>query len=180
MKAYRDYAIRSITNRALSLPFQPMNEGDTKDAFVERCVSAADRIAVPNWQLPDTTTIAINEIRRRAIIAYEKYNLVENDNEKSVDETDDDEETSEDDDDEDCKIEDTPAIVDTAVISTKTKQQPSKNANFQHRKKGRRGKTNKKNASVRGKGTSAKGGYRNKGGSTIRKWSQQKRISSGN
>jgi len=166
VKAYRDSAIRSIKNWALSLPFQPMNEGDTKNAFVERCCVSAGRIAVPNWQLPNTTTITINEIRKRAMIAYEKYNPVENSNEKSVDEIEDDEESSEvDDNDEDGEIEVTTAVTNTA-LSTETKQQPFKSNNYQNRKKGRGGNNNKKNAPAKGKGTSAKGGYRNKGGPT--------------
>lgn len=165
VKAYRDFAIRSIKDWASSLPLQPMVEGDTKESFVERCVSAGTTI--PNWQLPDTTVTAINEIRKRAISAYEKYNPVEK-NIIEAEEAEGFEEISEDD-KEDGEV--GPTVIDT-VVETKTKQ-PSKNTH-QHRKKRKGDNNNNKNASVWKKPTFAKGGHRNKGGPATRKWSHQK------
>ena len=81
IKLYRDAAILSIKEWAVSLPLQPMEEGDTKTAFVERCITAgtAGINALPNWELVTAKATAINEIRKRANATYEKYHPVEED-----------------------------------------------------------------------------------------------------
>lgn len=86
IKAYREAAIHSIKEWSASLPLQPMEEGDSKTAFVGRCIAAAGTSAagmnghaLPNWELATAKATAINEIRKRANATYEKYHPVEED-----------------------------------------------------------------------------------------------------
>jgi len=140
VKAYRETAIYSIKEWASSLSLQPMEERDTKETFVNRCVSAGT--TVPNWQLPNAKAVAITEIRRRADAAYEKYHPAEeNMKEEVTDETED----------------------STDEISEDEIKQPVKYTHPNiHKRKG--DINNPKNVSVRKKVASVKGGYRNKGG----------------
>ncbi|MGK3733592.1 MAG: hypothetical protein ACI8RD_009361, partial [Bacillariaceae sp.] len=175
VKAYREAAIQSNNEWFLSLPLQPMEEGDTKDTFVDRCILAVEQITVPNWKLPNTKATAINEIRKRANATYEKYHPIEEDGEEEVAEEEEADEAegsgetgdeiSEDDGDED-NGEVGPAGAMDIDVTTKTKQ-PAQNAhpnpNRNKRKGGNNNNNNNKNTTVRKKPT-AKGGYRNKGG----------------
>ena len=172
VKAYREAAIQSNKEWFLSLPLQPMEEGDTKDTFVDRCILAIEQITVPNWKLPNTKATAINEIRKRANATYEKYHPIEADGEEEIIEDEADEadgsgeigdEISEDDGDEE-NGEVGPGATDTDA-TTKTKQQ-TRNANPNPSRNKRKGgnNNNNKNTTVRKKPTTAKGSYRNKGG----------------
>lgn len=163
VKIYRATAIHSIKEWALSLSLQPMEERDTKETFVDRCVSAGTNVLVPNWQLPNAKAVAITEIRKRANDAYEKYHPVEEDMKEEVaDETEDStDETSEDDRDE--KDDGVGHNVIDSVVTTKIKQQVKYAHPNSHKQKG--DNNNTKNVSVRKKAVSIKGGgYRNKGG----------------
>lgn len=172
VKAYREAAIQSNKEWFLSLPLQPMEEGDTKDTFVDRCILAIEQITVPNWKLPNTKATAINEIRKRANATYEKYHPIEADGEEEIVEDEANEadgsgetgdEISEDDGDEE-NGEVGPGATDTDA-TTKTKQQ-TRNANPNPNRNKRKGgnNNNNKNTTVRKKPTTAKGSYRNKGG----------------
>lgn len=172
VKAYREAAIQSNKEWFLSLPLQPMEEGDTKDTFVDRCILAIEQITVPNWKLPNTKATAINEIRKRANATYEKYHPIEADGEEEIVEDEANEadgsgetgdEISEDDGDEE-NGEVGPGATDTDA-TTKTKQQ-TRNANPNPSRNKRKGgnNNNNKNTTVRKKPTTAKGSYRNKGG----------------
>ena len=176
VKAYREAAIQSNKEWFLSLPLQPMEEGDTKDTFVDRCILAIEQITVPNWKLPNTKATAINEIRKRANATYEKYHPIEADGEEEIVEDEANEadgsgetgdEISEDDGDEE-NGEVGPGATDTDA-TTKTKQQ-TRNANPNPNRNKRKGGNNNnnnisnKNTTVRKKPTTAKGSYRNKGG----------------
>lgn len=70
VKAYHDAANQSIKKWALSFPLQPMEEGDSRENFVDRCGSA---VHIPNWHVPNAKVIAINVVRKRAGGIYEKY-----------------------------------------------------------------------------------------------------------
>jgi hypothetical protein len=172
VKAYREAAIQSNKEWFLSLPLQPMEEGDTKDTFVDRCILAAEQIAVPNWKLPNTKATAIDEIRKRANATYEKYHPIEEDGEEEIveDEADEAEGSGETGDEiaEDDGVEENnevgPGATETDA-TTKTKQQ-TRNANPNPNRNKRKGgnNNNNKNTTVRKKATTVKGGYRNKGG----------------
>jgi len=80
VKVYREAAVQSVKEWALSFPLQPMEEGDTKIAFVNRCIaSISGSKLLPNWKLDNLRIIAINEVRQRANATYEKYHPVEED-----------------------------------------------------------------------------------------------------
>lgn len=73
VKAYRDAATKSIKDWVASVPLQPMEEGDTKAEFVQRCVASIATTTVPNWHLATAKSIAITEIRNSATATYDKY-----------------------------------------------------------------------------------------------------------
>ncbi len=49
-----------------------MDENDTEDLFVERCVNAA-LLSRPNWRLDSAKMVVVMEIRKRARAAFAKY-----------------------------------------------------------------------------------------------------------
>lgn len=81
VKAYNEAAIKSVKEWASSFPLQPMEEGDTKLAFVNRCIAstAAAANTLPNWKVDNTKTTAMNEVRKRAVATFEKYHPAEDD-----------------------------------------------------------------------------------------------------
>jgi len=76
VKAYREAAVQAIQEWALSFPLQPMEDGDTKIKFINRCTAAVPN-ELPNWKLDNAKVTAINEIRKRANATFEKYHPVE-------------------------------------------------------------------------------------------------------
>lgn len=81
VKAYNEVAMKSVKEWASSFPLQPMEEGDTKLSFVNRCIAstAAAANTLPNWKLDNAKTTAMNEVRKRAIATFEKYHPAEDD-----------------------------------------------------------------------------------------------------
>lgn len=83
VQAYREAATRSIKEWAQAFPLEPMQEGDSKIAFVNRCIasitSASGENGMPNWKLNTAKLTAVNEIRKRANITFEKYHPAEQD-----------------------------------------------------------------------------------------------------
>jgi len=81
--AYREVATRSIKEWTQTFPLQPMQEEDTKIAFVNRCIasitSASGENGIPNWKLNTVKLTAVNEIRKRANMTFEKYHPAEQD-----------------------------------------------------------------------------------------------------
>lgn len=81
-KAYREAAIKAIKEWAAAFPLQPMEDGDSEQAFVDRCVSAlvfdpspkgGGQHTWPNWKLENAKAIANLEVRKRARAIFEKY-----------------------------------------------------------------------------------------------------------
>jgi len=83
VKAYRDAAVQSVKEWANKFPLQPMEEGDSKIAFVNRCIAsiikASGANSFPNWKIENSKLIVMNEIRKRASATYEKYHPAEED-----------------------------------------------------------------------------------------------------
>jgi len=81
VQAYREVATASVKEWTQSYPLQPMQEGDSKIAFVNRCIasitSASGEDGLPNWKLNTTKLMAVNEIRKRANATFEKYHPTE-------------------------------------------------------------------------------------------------------
>jgi hypothetical protein len=91
VQAYREAATEAIQSWAMSAPLEPMEEHDTEEAFVDRCVSAlvkgkrganassssSPSPPLPNWKLDDIEALAGDEIRKRARAVYEKYHPTE-------------------------------------------------------------------------------------------------------
>jgi len=172
VQAYRDAATTSVKEWAQSFPLQPMQEGDSKIAFVNRCIAsittASGEDGLPNWKLNTAKLTAVNEIRKRANATFEKYhpteeNAPDSENEKTTtittatsgevgtaDEAEDNSEGGE-------ETEDGELTGDDADVSD---QELTAGKNVApNRKKNRLAGVKK--AGVQKKGTRPKGGYRN-------------------
>jgi len=90
VQAYREAATRSVKEWAQSFPLQPMQEGDSKIAFVNRCISSikseSGENGLPNWKLNTAKLTAVNEIRKRANATFEKYHPAEENTPNAEDE----------------------------------------------------------------------------------------------
>ena len=172
VQAYREAATRSVKEWAQSFPLQPMQEGDSKIAFVNRCISSiksdSGDIGIPNWKLNTAKLTAVNEIRKRANATFEKYHPAEDDapdaeDEKNTaittttsgevgtaDEAEDDSEGG-------VETEDGELTADDADVSDP--EQTNGKHVAPNRKKAR--STGVKKAVVQKKGTRPKSGYRN-------------------
>ena len=80
--------MKSVKEWASSFPLQPMEEGDTKISFVNRCIASTVMTAntMPNWKLENAKVTAVNEVRKRAIATFEKYHPAELDGNDKEDE----------------------------------------------------------------------------------------------
>ena len=172
--AYQEAAANALKAWTKSVDLEPMEENDTEDMFVARCVSAAISSA-PNWKV-DVTRIIGSEIRNLATAAFARYNppdVGDDDTEEGEDE--DGEEGEEDGEVPDEEMGEAPATSDApkptepTPTKGKVKATPKKAAGSANKaKKGT--KANK--ATVRKKGTNAKPGNgrtqasRGKGGAT--------------
>jgi hypothetical protein len=178
--AYHEAATKAIKEWAMAFPLEPMEDGDSEQAFVNRCVSAlifvpsstgAASHTLPNWKLDIGRALASNEVRKRAKAIFEKYHAAQesNDDEEEVDESagteggvdiETGDEVEGDDDEEGEEGEEEGAEIggtnDTKTLDAKAKQQHARR-NLSHRR-GDNGKT----TMTRKKGTPVKG-YRNKG-----------------
>jgi len=173
VKAYYEAATKSVKEWASSLPLQPMEEEDTKSAFVNRCIASINTAAstMPNWKVGNAKVTAVNEIRKRAITTFEKYHPVEEDvgDEKNpgiaasasgeagkADEAEEESESGAITEDGELTGEE-----DDGENASDQEQTTSNKINQPNRKKGRR---------VLKKGTKAKAGFRNnKGGRGARR-----------
>ena len=72
VKAYEEAAGKALKEWAQSASLEPMEENDTEDIFVERCVAAVTASA-PNWKV-DVSRIIGSEISNLAKTAFAKYN----------------------------------------------------------------------------------------------------------
>ena len=75
VQAYREAAVKALRAWAQTeAPLAAMNDNDTQDAFVERCVMATLQQSWPNWQLDSAKMVVVIEIRKRARTTFAKYN----------------------------------------------------------------------------------------------------------
>lgn len=81
VKAYQEAAVQSVKKWAVSFPLQPMEEGDSKTVFVNRCIAsitnASGANTMPNWKFENAKATALNEIRKHANAMFEKYHPAE-------------------------------------------------------------------------------------------------------
>eukprot|EP00429_Kryptoperidinium_foliaceum_P035255 CAMPEP_0176181314 /NCGR_PEP_ID=MMETSP0120_2-20121206/92903_1 /TAXON_ID=160619 /ORGANISM="Kryptoperidinium foliaceum, Strain CCMP 1326" /LENGTH=288 /DNA_ID=CAMNT_0017519539 /DNA_START=218 /DNA_END=1084 /DNA_ORIENTATION=- len=75
IQAYREAAVKSLREWAQTeAPLQPMEDHDTQDSFVERCVNAVlNAKAWPRWRLDNANMVLSIELRKRARATYAKY-----------------------------------------------------------------------------------------------------------
>jgi hypothetical protein len=195
VKAYREAGTKAIQEWASGFPLEPMEEGDSEQTFVDRCVSAlvgggssinAAKDAVcpwPNWKLDNAKDLASSEVRKRAKSIYEKYHPSaeeEDGDENNEDaggtdeceaedadevETGDEIEEEEDDEDEEDGEEEDGEVGGGSNTASKTKQQQQPKNSNRNKRKGAGG--NAKATTARKKANNAKG-YRNKGGQATR------------
>ena len=154
MQAYREAARIGLRDWAQSTALSPMEENDTEETFVSRCVSAMNKASDrPNWKVDNARLIISMEIRKRAKAIYAKYHPEEETAEAAaaMDEGEEQESGEEGEEDEDGEVgeegetSDSPKTTDAPAGNNKGKQQKGK----------KRGKQQ-----VRKKGTAAKQGLR--------------------
>jgi len=181
--AYRLAAFQSIKEWAKSFPLQPMEEGDSKIAFVNRNIASmrSDK-TMPNWKLDNAKITAMNEIRKRANETFDKYHPPEEedapDNKEdekalataasgdsaSAEEGEEDESAEDGEETEDGELSGDENMSDQEQPTTTTTTAKPTHPNA--KKKGLGGKKTGPNK----KGTRAKGGFRNnKGGRGARR-----------
>lgn len=88
--AYREAAVKALREWVqVEAPLEPMEENDTQDTFVERCVAALvtgkqskgngtggthhPNPIVPNWRLDSAKMVLSMEVRKRARAVFAKY-----------------------------------------------------------------------------------------------------------
>jgi hypothetical protein len=71
VEVYQEAARQALKEWATSAPLEPMEDADTEDIFVERCVSASCRSA-PHWKI-NLESVVGPEIQARAKVAFAKY-----------------------------------------------------------------------------------------------------------
>lgn len=78
VQAYREAAVKGLREWAQSeASLEPMEDHDTEDAFVERCVTAVVTSASwPNWRLDSAKMVVVIEIRKRARAVFAKYHPI--------------------------------------------------------------------------------------------------------
>lgn len=78
VQAYKDAARKALQEWSQSIPLQPMEETDTEETFVQRCVSVPmmgnDPNPIPRWTgLDDWEAAAMTMLRHRAKVTFAKY-----------------------------------------------------------------------------------------------------------
>lgn len=184
VKAYHEAAMKSLKEWASSFPLQPMEEADTKIAFVNRCIASTVSAVntMPNWKLDNAKITAVNEVRKRAVATFEKYHPTEEDaNDKEDDKgnaisasASGDAETADEADEES----DDGAITEDGELTADDDDDDDDNSPQQEQKTTKTTQPNRKKGKAVGlkkslaqkKGTRAKNGFRNnKGGRGARR-----------
>jgi hypothetical protein len=74
VKAYKEAGLKALQDWAQSLALEPMEDSDTKESFVKRCILASSKSQPPNWKvIENPKQISMDEIQKRAAETYEKY-----------------------------------------------------------------------------------------------------------
>eukprot|EP00980_Cylindrotheca_fusiformis_P012240 scaffold2983_cov123-Cylindrotheca_fusiformis.AAC.10 len=74
VKAYQEAGLKALREWAQTLALEPMDDGDTKETFVKRCLLASTKSSPPNWKgLTNPKQIISEEVQKRATEVYEKY-----------------------------------------------------------------------------------------------------------
>ncbi|KAG7362305.1 hypothetical protein IV203_025971 [Nitzschia inconspicua] len=180
--AYREAATKAIKEWAMAFPLEPMEDGDSEQAFVDRCTSAltfvpsregAAQHTWPNWKLENSKALASLEVRKRARAIYEKYHPArdegkaegqdkENDEDGSTDDGEGTEETGDENEEDDEMDGEEGGEEDGAVHETNNKSpdinpKPRQSKNSSNNNKAKRKTGNNKNNIARKKGSSTKG-----------------------
>ena len=162
IQAYREAALKALREWAKSsaVPLEPMEENDTEDSFVERCVKAVAKLEQPDWKIDNGKAVVAAEIRKRAKAIYAKYHPGDDDaeegeeeesggeEEESGEEGEEEEEDAEE--EEDCEMEEEQTAKPTKQQANKAKKQQkgAKNTKKQAHKKGTTAKQGTANTRV--------------------------------
>jgi len=74
VKAYREAGTKALEEWADALSLEPMDEGDSKEIFVRRCVLAIRKAEAPLWPGVENSKQLIREkVQNRAMETFEKY-----------------------------------------------------------------------------------------------------------
>jgi hypothetical protein len=92
VQAYQQSAQKALIEWVNSVPLEPMEENDSEDSFVERCVTVIGHVKIPDWKLDDLQPLVSAEVHRRAKATYAKYHPDEDpdDGEEGEEEEEDD------------------------------------------------------------------------------------------
>lgn len=71
--AYQQSAQNALVEWINSVPLEPMEENDSEESFVERCVTAMGLVKIPDWKHDDLQSLVSAEVRKRAKATYAKY-----------------------------------------------------------------------------------------------------------
>jgi len=74
VKAYREAGTKALKEWADALSLEPMEDGDSKETFVRRCVLAIRKAEAPLWPGVENSKQLIREkVQKRALETFEKY-----------------------------------------------------------------------------------------------------------
>jgi hypothetical protein len=92
VQAYQQSAQKALIEWVNSVPLEPIEENDSEDSFVERCVTVIGHVKIPDWKLDDLQPLVSAEVHRRAKATYAKYHPDEDpeDGDEGEEEEDDD------------------------------------------------------------------------------------------
>ena len=82
LKEYTLAAQQSLTEYAQTVELSRMEDTDTEQLYVDRCLAA---LQIPDWKLPDAPSRVLNIVRQRAITAWQKQGNDMENNSNSID-----------------------------------------------------------------------------------------------
>ena len=174
VKAYREAGVKALEEWAGALSLEPMEDGDSKETFVRRCVLAIRKAKAPLWPGVENSKQLIREqVQKRALETFEKYHpegSEEGEAEPSEGEGDTEPEQSE---DGEAMTEEEEGEEEDGEVEKKT-EKPASAPKVKNKVSN---KNNQKKKIVRKKGAGAKGGMRkNFNGKKECSWKQERVI----
>mmetsp|Transcript_18181 Transcript_18181/g.45008 ORF Transcript_18181/g.45008 Transcript_18181/m.45008 type:complete len:199 (-) Transcript_18181:1751-2347(-) len=74
VKAYKEAGTKALKEWADALALEPMEEGDSKETFVQRCVLSLRKAEPPLWPgVEGPKKFIREEVQKRALATFEKY-----------------------------------------------------------------------------------------------------------
>ncbi|CAJ1949779.1 unnamed protein product [Cylindrotheca closterium] len=78
VNAYKEAGTKALKEFAEAMSLEPMEEGDSKETFVRRCVLAIRKTELPLWPgIENFKKLVREEVQKRALATFEKYHPAE-------------------------------------------------------------------------------------------------------